>query len=182
VQHEQGAGDAPDFRAVREGHLVRGPDFVFCSVDDDRVVGANAVAIAVRDKFPLTPLHTLVIPRRHIDDYFDLPDSEVRAIHRLVSDMRRATSRSISHDSVQSTEPSALVKQTIPLSLVSFTSGTPWPLWSTTRVSNGFAHELLLGDAVKAGKNSRTASPAAIRMNRIMGTTFDTDHSRCSPR
>jgi diadenosine tetraphosphate (Ap4A) HIT family hydrolase len=44
----------------------------------------------VRDKYPVTSLHTLVIPRRHVADYFDLHDSEVRAIHRLVSEIRWA--------------------------------------------------------------------------------------------
>jgi ATP adenylyltransferase len=36
----------------------------------------------------VTPLHSLVIPRRHVVDYFDLHDSEVRAMHRLLEKVR----------------------------------------------------------------------------------------------
>ena len=37
----------------------------------------------------MTPLHSLVIPRRHVVDYFDLHDSEVRAMHRLIEQVRQ---------------------------------------------------------------------------------------------
>jgi diadenosine tetraphosphate (Ap4A) HIT family hydrolase/5-methylcytosine-specific restriction endonuclease McrA len=86
----KGAGDDTNFRVVREAQSARAPACVFCAIEDKRVVGASAVAIAVRDKYPVTLLHTLVIPRRHVADYFDLHDSEVRAIHRLISEVRGA--------------------------------------------------------------------------------------------
>ena len=53
----------------------------------------NAVAFAIRDSFPVTALHTLVIPRRHVADYFELHDSEVRAIHRLLEGLRQSSGR-----------------------------------------------------------------------------------------
>ena len=37
----------------------------------------------------MTPLHSLVIPCRHVVDYFDLHDSEVRAMHRLIEQVRQ---------------------------------------------------------------------------------------------
>jgi len=51
----------------------------------------------------------------------------------------------------------------MPLSLVNFTWGTPWPAWSTTRIWNGLAQALLFGDAVNGRKNSSTASAATVR-------------------
>jgi diadenosine tetraphosphate (Ap4A) HIT family hydrolase len=37
----------------------------------------------------VTPLHSLVIPRPHVADYFELHDSEVRAMHRLIEQVRQ---------------------------------------------------------------------------------------------
>jgi diadenosine tetraphosphate (Ap4A) HIT family hydrolase len=50
----------------------------------DSVVKENELAYAVRDAFPVTPLHTLVIPKRHIRGYFELGHSELNACHRLL--------------------------------------------------------------------------------------------------
>ena len=50
----------------------------------------SALAVAFPDAFPVSPGHTLVIPRRHEADYFALTDEEKAAIWRLVDDVRRA--------------------------------------------------------------------------------------------
>ncbi|MDQ5819341.1 MAG: HIT family protein [Actinomycetota bacterium] len=50
----------------------------------DSVVKENELAYAVRDAFPVTPLHTLVIPKRHVRSYFELGHSELNACHRLL--------------------------------------------------------------------------------------------------
>jgi diadenosine tetraphosphate (Ap4A) HIT family hydrolase len=42
------------------------------------------LAYAVRDAFPATPLHTLVIPKRHVSGYFELGRAELNACHRLL--------------------------------------------------------------------------------------------------
>jgi len=57
-------------------------------MDSKRVVAENALAIVVRDEYPVTPLHTLVIPKRHTDTYFNLFSSERRAIEQLVDSQR----------------------------------------------------------------------------------------------
>lgn len=44
----------------------------------------NELAYAVRDAFPATDLHTLVIPKRHISGCFELGRAEVNACHRLL--------------------------------------------------------------------------------------------------
>lgn len=85
----KGAGDDTDFRTIREGHALREKGCVFCELDEQRVVASNALAVAIDDRHPVTPLHSLVIPRRHVADYFDLHDSEVRAVHRLIEQVRQ---------------------------------------------------------------------------------------------
>lgn len=60
----------------------------FCSVDAERIAVQNDLALALHDAFPLTPGHTLVIPRRHVADYFGLSPQEQAAIWELVNRVR----------------------------------------------------------------------------------------------
>src|SRR5262249_51876150 len=53
------------------------------------VIAENGLAVAIRDEFPVTPFHSLVIPKRHIEDYFDLFVSEHRAVQLLADEVRR---------------------------------------------------------------------------------------------
>ena len=60
---------------------------LFCEVlktDRGRIVQENELAYATRDAFPVTGLHTLVIPKRHVTDYFGLTSTEASAIHDLI--------------------------------------------------------------------------------------------------
>jgi diadenosine tetraphosphate (Ap4A) HIT family hydrolase len=38
----------------------------------------------IRDGFPVTPLHTLIIPKRHVLDYFGLHTPEVVGLNHLL--------------------------------------------------------------------------------------------------
>ena len=80
----KGAGDATDFRRYRDLHHYRESGCAFCDIDSQRVIAENALAVVVRDGYPVTPLHTLLIPKRHVDTYFNLFSSERRAIDQLV--------------------------------------------------------------------------------------------------
>jgi len=64
--------NATDFRAIRAAYRLREAGCVFCELPADRIVEENALAVVIEDEFPVTPLHTLVIPKRHVTDYFDL--------------------------------------------------------------------------------------------------------------
>ena len=59
-------------------------DCVFCASGLDRVILEDDLAYVLWDAFPVTPLHTLVIPRRHAVDYFALTREEVLACHELL--------------------------------------------------------------------------------------------------
>ena len=62
---------------------------LFCVLSDDvRIVDGNELAVAFYDKFPVTAYHTLIIPRRHIADYFELTNEEHEAIHALMQRQR----------------------------------------------------------------------------------------------
>ncbi len=86
----KGDRDATDFRAVRQGLDAMANGCVFCELPKDRVVAENTLALAFRDGFPVTPLHTLIIPKRHAATWFDLSDPERRAINLLMDEARKA--------------------------------------------------------------------------------------------
>jgi diadenosine tetraphosphate (Ap4A) HIT family hydrolase len=48
----------------------------------------NRLSVAVRDKYPVTDWHVLVVPKRHTSDFFDLGTAESRACHRLLTEAR----------------------------------------------------------------------------------------------
>ena len=53
----------------------------------------NELAYAIRDAFPVTPLHTLVIPKRHVQSYFELDFAELEACNRLLYREKAAIER-----------------------------------------------------------------------------------------
>ncbi|WP_345984838.1 HIT family protein [Sulfurimonas sp. HSL-1656] len=57
---------------------------IFCHLPETSVIDSNALAIAFYDKYPVTAHHTLIIPRRHVADYFELTQEEVAAMHALL--------------------------------------------------------------------------------------------------
>lgn len=48
----------------------------------------NELAFAVRDKFPASPGHLLIIPRRHVADWFDTTEPERNAMFALADTAR----------------------------------------------------------------------------------------------
>ena len=61
---------------------------IFCSLEKSRVIKSNELALAFRDNFPVTRLHTLIVPRRHAKDYFELTHEEVTACNSLINQIR----------------------------------------------------------------------------------------------
>lgn len=67
----------------------RGTGCVFCASAPAHGIAANDLAYAVRDTTPVTPLHTLILPRRHVASYFDLTPDEDGAIRELLAAVRQ---------------------------------------------------------------------------------------------
>jgi ATP adenylyltransferase len=76
--------DSTDFRGWFDSYSARDESCPFCNVDRE-LVAENELAIAFRDLYPVTPLHTLIIPKRHVADYFELHQPELNAINQLVN-------------------------------------------------------------------------------------------------
>jgi diadenosine tetraphosphate (Ap4A) HIT family hydrolase len=81
--------DDTDFRDVKELYDHRVADCIFCQLPRDRVIFENELAMVIRDAFPVTEGHTLIIPKRHVADYFDLFQPELNAIQSLTTQARQ---------------------------------------------------------------------------------------------
>lgn len=42
----------------------------FCTLRQERIVLQNDLALVIRDGFPISPGHTLIIPKRHVGSFF----------------------------------------------------------------------------------------------------------------
>lgn len=62
----------------------------FCALTEDRWRGSNAHAYWVRDIFPVSPGHSLIILRRHVASIFEATAEERLALFDLVDQARAA--------------------------------------------------------------------------------------------
>jgi ATP adenylyltransferase len=81
--------DDADLRAVRESYAHREAGCLFCEIPAERIIAQNELAYAIYDGFPVTEHHCLVIPKRHIPDYFALSRSELKACDDLLRQMKQ---------------------------------------------------------------------------------------------
>jgi diadenosine tetraphosphate (Ap4A) HIT family hydrolase len=65
----------------------------FCQLPADRILFADDHALVIRDGFPVSPGHTLVIPRRHVGSFFDITADERAALLRLLDEAKAALDR-----------------------------------------------------------------------------------------
>ena len=61
---------------------------VFCSISENEVIADNVLAYTILDKYPVTDGHHLVIPKRHIEDYFSLTQDELLACDALLRQLK----------------------------------------------------------------------------------------------
>jgi len=71
------------------GDMLIEPVCPFCHLDNSRVIVANDHAIAIPDGYPVTPGHTLIIPKRHIASFFEATKEEQAALLDLLAEMRQ---------------------------------------------------------------------------------------------
>jgi diadenosine tetraphosphate (Ap4A) HIT family hydrolase len=57
----------------------------FCTLPRDRLVFESALALAIRDGFPVSPGHTLIVPRRHVASFFETTPEEQAAMLKLLT-------------------------------------------------------------------------------------------------
>ena len=61
---------------------------LFCKSKQSSLAAEDELAYASYDTYPVTELHCLIIPKRHVKDYFDLNDDEVIACNNLIKKIK----------------------------------------------------------------------------------------------
>lgn len=84
------AGAFPEH--VKEALMLNGP-CPFCCRSSLVLIAENELAFALHDKFPVRPLHTLMIRKRHAVDIFHTSSEEREAMHDIASRCRLAILR-----------------------------------------------------------------------------------------
>jgi len=62
---------------------------LFCDVKKTGIVYENELAYASYDSYPVSEHHCLIIPKRHIKDYFDLSNDELIACNDLIKIIKK---------------------------------------------------------------------------------------------
>ena len=63
---------------------------LFCDIKESGSVDENTLAYVSYDTYPVSELHCLIIPKRHVKDYFDLTKDEVIACNYLIKKIKEA--------------------------------------------------------------------------------------------
>ena len=67
-------------------------DCLFCKIQqpgfEKEIIYSNEYFVATRDSYPVTPLHTLIIPKRHFASFFEMNDDEQAAVFSILKQQR----------------------------------------------------------------------------------------------
>jgi len=80
--------DDTDFRGTAESYEKRESNCPFCEVTGEQKLALNELAYCLADINPVAPHHSLIIPNRHVLDFFDLYQPEINAVHSLLKERR----------------------------------------------------------------------------------------------
>jgi diadenosine tetraphosphate (Ap4A) HIT family hydrolase len=70
----------------------------FCSLPPIRVIDSNELALTIRDGYPVSSGHTLIIPKRHVASFFDATPDEKLAILELMNRSQQPLIKEFSPD------------------------------------------------------------------------------------
>ena len=61
---------------------------LFCNIKESGLTDENTLAYVSYDTYPVSDLHCLIIPKRHVKDYFELSIDEVIACNELIKKIK----------------------------------------------------------------------------------------------
>jgi diadenosine tetraphosphate (Ap4A) HIT family hydrolase len=65
----------------------------FCWLTPERIVRQGQLAVVIRDGFPVSPGHTLIIPKRHVASFFEVTEAERAELMSLLAEARAGLER-----------------------------------------------------------------------------------------
>lgn len=61
---------------------------IFCMKPETEILAENDLALAFYDKYPVNVGHVLIIPRRHVESFFEATPEELAAINELLFEVK----------------------------------------------------------------------------------------------
>jgi diadenosine tetraphosphate (Ap4A) HIT family hydrolase len=68
-------------------------DCIFCNLEPSRIEDRNEFFVAIKDLYPVTEGHTLIIPNRHVESFFELTRDEEIAMLDMLSSQKEELSQ-----------------------------------------------------------------------------------------
>ena len=66
---------------------------LFCNSSKSGITLENELAYASYDTYPVSEYHCLIVPKRHVKDYFDLTNEELLACNDLIKKIKKEVSK-----------------------------------------------------------------------------------------
>lgn len=70
----------------------------FCHLEKNQILLENEYAVAFYDKYPVQRGHLLIIPKEHVETYFDANNLHINAIHELIKQGKEMLDQEYSPD------------------------------------------------------------------------------------
>ena len=70
--------------------LKHNEECLFCNKARQKIIYSDKLFFVVRDSFPVTKLHTLIIPHRHVSNFFDLNEDELIDLNQILKKQRHS--------------------------------------------------------------------------------------------
>ena len=63
---------------------------LFCNKKKQKIIYSTESMYVVKDSYPVTKLHTLIIPHRHVSNFFDLNKDELKDLSKVLKNERQS--------------------------------------------------------------------------------------------
>ena len=60
----------------------------FCQMDPERIIWSSDLVYAIRDGYPVSRGHTLIIPHEHVETYFDASSETKAALWQAIEELK----------------------------------------------------------------------------------------------
>ena len=57
---------------------------IFCKIRKDELRFENKLAYSSTDSYPVSKYHSLIVPKRHVKNYFEMNNKEIQACNELI--------------------------------------------------------------------------------------------------
>ena len=66
---------------------------IFCKIRKDEFQFENQLAFSSLDSYPVSEFHSLIVPKRHVETYFELTTDEIQACNELILKIKEKISK-----------------------------------------------------------------------------------------